>query len=117
MIRAIRPHNLGTILHLAGMKVGEQRNVGAIVAYAEEWGADVPVVLAAFGFLRDQYRSEWVDMLCPERNRRSAAPIIDVNPELRAAAYLACCAFGGQLMIPYDLGEVRLKQRIRDVWR
>jgi hypothetical protein len=112
-ILAIKPGNLGTILHCTGRGFGESRNIAGIIAVAEEWNASAPVVAAAFGYLRDQHRpGVWVDMLCPERNRPEVAPIIDVSPELRAALYLACCAFGGPLELPYDLGEIRLRQRI-----
>jgi hypothetical protein len=115
-ILAIKPGNLGTILHCTGRGFGESRNIAGITATAEEWNASVAVVAAAFGFVRDQYRpGAWCDLLCPEHNRPAAAPIIDTNSELRAALYLACCVFGGQLMMPYDLAEIRLKQRIRYV--
>ena len=52
-LQAIRPLNIGTILHpLTGNRVGEdRRDLQQIIAVAEEWSADVRVVAAAFGFL------------------------------------------------------------------
>jgi hypothetical protein len=88
-IQQIRPINLGTILHLAGMNVGERRAIRTIVAVAEEFCADVPTVAAAFLFGRDtvaphQYRDYLRDS--------EFDPLID-SDEIRAAWELGWVAF------------------------
>jgi hypothetical protein len=88
-IDQMSPLNLGTIIRLTGMNVGERRAIQTIIAVAEEHCADVPTVAAAFLFGRDtaaphQYRDYLRDS--------EFDPLIDTD-EIRAAWELGWIAF------------------------
>jgi hypothetical protein len=96
LVQRIRPVNLGTAVVCAARGYGEQRNLKAILATAQEWDADEKVVAMLFGFAPDFFALKtYADILIDDQ----ATPIIDVtDPEIVAAWKLSKLAFGSDRM-------------------
>lgn len=97
MLKRLMPVTIGVAAWAGASGWGDSRNVRAIVATAEEFGANVDAVAALFSFVRGWPDGEWVDLydVRDPRDRPASPALIRDDPEVRAAVYIAGLAAEG----------------------